>query len=159
MPGVSRSTPRHRRLAGEAAVDQDVRRARVLADRGAGGRELLFVVGRLADAGAEDQARVGVHPGLRVVALLEAVLGRHDAALLVGEVDLVLLAGPGRGRLGRTAARLLALGLARLAAGELFGMLGLLGHEAGVGAGLDLDLGPGQLRFALRPALDFVGDQ
>lgn len=73
------------------------------------GDELLLVVGRLGDARPDDQARVGFHAGLRVVALLEAVLGLHDAALGVGEVDLVLLL--------RRAIRRLRLGAAGLPAG------------------------------------------
>ena len=129
--------PAHSGLAGEATVNQDVLRAHVLANRIQTGRELLFVVGRLADTGSGDQAKGGLHPGLRVVGLLDAVLGRHDAAFLVAEV----LSGPfGRDR--ARAARAggpgaFSLSPEALGGGTLFKVIGLFGHEAGVGSCLD----------------------
>jgi hypothetical protein len=70
------------------------------------GQELLFVVGRLADPGADDQPGRGLDADLRVVAMLEAVFGFHDTALLVGEVDLILGAGLRLGGLRHGAAGL-----------------------------------------------------
>jgi hypothetical protein len=87
--------PRHRRLAGEAAVHQHGSGAHVRAGRAQGGEERLFVVGCLGDAGSDDLARGGFHSGLRAVGSLKVVLGRHEATFRVGEVDLIFLAGRG----------------------------------------------------------------
>ena len=120
--------------------------------------QFALVVGGLADPGADDQARGGLHAGLGVVGLLKAVLGFHNPAVGVGEVDLV---GGLRGRIGglrRTTSWRFACGRGRGAAGELGLVLGLLGLEAGVGAPLHLGLGALELRLALVAALHFGGN-
>ena len=53
-------------------------------------RKLLLVIGVVADVLRHNQVAVDVHRRLRVVALHKALRGRHDARLLIGEVDLVL---------------------------------------------------------------------
>lgn len=77
--------------------------------------------------------RVDVHSGLRVVALLEdATRYRHDARLIVHQVDLVAVLGAGLGRLRILAAWLLAgvaLGLALGLLGLEHLLLGLAGRQ------------------------------
>jgi hypothetical protein len=56
------------------------------------GHHLLLIVGRLRDARGDDQHHARIDSGLRVAALLEAATrDRHDARLLVGEIDLIFL--------------------------------------------------------------------
>lgn len=63
----------------------------------------------------DHQQRLNIHPGLSVVALLEATAcGGHDAGFLIGQVDLIAVFRAGRGRFGILASWLLtgfALGL------------------------------------------------
>ena len=63
--------------------------------------ELLLVVGRLHHIGGDHQQAVRRHRRLRVVALLEAAAGhRHDARVLVGQIDLIGGSGPSTGGAG-----------------------------------------------------------
>ncbi len=71
--------------------------------------DLLLVVGGLGDMRDEDQHRFGIDHRLGVVALLETAAGHlHDPRLFVGQVDLIIRARAGLGRLRWLAARLLA---------------------------------------------------
>jgi hypothetical protein len=113
----------------------------------------------LRDLRDHDRHRLGIDHRLGVAALLEATTGdRHDAGIVVGEVDPVVGTRAGGGCLGRFAARL-ASGGRRLghAGGELGLMVGLLARKALGGARLDLDLGLGDGRQAILAALELLG--
>ena len=99
----------------------------------------------LDDVVDDHQHAAGGDRRLGIVGLLEAAAGdRHDARLLIGQVDLVLWIGPRRRRLRRLAARLAAgfLGLLR-ARLQLRFMLGLRASVALLRPRLDLRLGLG----------------
>jgi hypothetical protein len=107
-----------------------------------GRRSVTGYVGVIGDVLFDDQVRLGIDPGLRVVGLLEAAGGGHDARLGVGEADLVLRTRAGLGGLGRPTAGLFAGALGALfARGELALVLGLLGLETRLRTRLDLCLG------------------
>jgi hypothetical protein len=115
----------------------------------------------LHEVGCNHQQAVCRHHGLRVVALLKpAARYRHDARVLVGQIDLI--AGPGtrRRRGGRLAAGLLAarlgLGLARR---DLGFILRLLAGKALAGARLDLNACLGKLFQSFLAPLQFLRDR
>ena len=123
--------------------------------------QFLFVVGRLADALAHDQAALHFHGGLRVVALLEVVpIARfHDPAFGIGEVVLVAGFRRRRGGLRWLAANLFAAFLFGGTLGQFLFVLGQLGGVTGMGASLDLGAGLRQRGLAFLPTGDFVGDR
>ena len=96
--------------------------------------------GRLAHGARHHQQTSRRHRGLGVVALIEAAAGhRHDARLLVGQVDLVVGARPLDRRFGRLAAGLFPARLRlRLPRREPGFVLRLLARMAFLGPRLDL---------------------
>ena len=109
--------------------------------------ELLLVVGRLAHGARHHQQTSRRHRGLGVVALIKAAAGhRHDAQLLVGQVDLVVGPRPFERRFGRLAAGLFPARLRlRLPRRELGFVLRLLARMAFLGPRRDLRPRLGQL--------------
>jgi hypothetical protein len=124
-------------------------------------RKLPLVVGRLDDLGRDHQQTTRHHDRLGVVARLEATARhRHDARLLVGQIDLVGRQGTFDRRLGRLAPGLptsrRSLGVARRKPGF---MVGLLAFEAFLGPCFDLGPRLGELRQTLLAARQLVGDR
>ncbi len=122
------------------------------------GHHFALVIAGLRDVRGDHHHRLDVHAGLGVVALLEAAAGhRHDARLLVRQVDLVAVLGSGLGRLRVPPARLLP-GLALGPALGLFGLeLLLLRFESFGGALRNLGLGLRDGAQAVLAARDLGG--
>src|SRR5260370_36609146 len=105
-------------------------------ERGLG---FLAIIGVIGEGASHDAQTPLIHGNLRVIILLKASIGRvfHDTRLWVGEVILVALTRPWRGRCRRAATRATprrALPLCTL--GHLGIILGLLSCRPPVGTGL-----------------------
>jgi hypothetical protein len=81
--------------------------------------DLLAVVACLRHEARNDEHAAGVDCRLRVVALVEAATGLHDARLLVRQVDLILVLRAADRRLRNLAARSLSSVALGLTLGEL----------------------------------------
>src|SRR5260370_27435984 len=106
-------------------------------ERGLG---FLAIIGVIGEGASHDEQTPLIHGNLRVMILLNASIGRvfHDTRLWVGEVILVALTRPWRGRCRRTATRATprrALPLCTL--GHLGIILALLSCRTLVGTGLE----------------------
>ena len=128
-------------LAGEAVVHEHGGGADMFLHSLQVGGEFLLVVGRLADADSNDEARVGVDSSLGVVALLESVLGWHDAAFGVGEVDLVCGFGRRSGGLGLPSSWLFSVFAQSFAFGDFGLIFGGFGSDACLSS--EFHFGPG----------------
>jgi hypothetical protein len=90
--------------------------------------------------------------------LLEAVLGWHDAAFGVGEVDLVCGFGRCAGGLGLTAAGLFSVFAHGFAFGDFGLVFGGFGSDARLGSEFHFGTGLAQRGHALVATLKFLGN-